>query len=95
MPDHVSILRVVACVVLALTAVLWIVGLTRLVRRPGPVLPPRRHGTAPEGAPANLLPRQRTGPREESVDLSPAERDAFYHLVRRLARQDRLRRFSR
>ncbi|WP_158102496.1 hypothetical protein [Streptomyces africanus] len=40
----------------------------------------------PEGHPLPALPQQRqTGPRSESAELTPEERDAFAELARRLS----------
>ncbi|MFD7879435.1 hypothetical protein ACFV5G_36010 [Streptomyces sp. NPDC059766] len=98
MPEHLSIPQLAGVAVLALAAaVVWVMCLTRVLRRgPGggrygasgwrsgrradlaafPVLP----------APSVLsaLPAQRqAGPQLESVELTPAEEDAFAGLVRR------------
>ncbi|MFF5479128.1 hypothetical protein ACFY5C_17530 [Streptomyces sp. NPDC012935] len=76
MPENVSIIQLLGPVVLALAAVLWVMGLARLLRR-----------TRPEAAPGTLpgLPHQRqTAPALEAVELTPAERDAFAGLVRQL-----------
>jgi hypothetical protein len=84
MPEHVSILQWAGVAVLAVAAVAWVTGLTRAVRRGGigaTTADPRRAPTA-----LTALPRQRqAGPDRESVELTPAERDAFAGLVRRLA----------
>ncbi|MFF0203634.1 hypothetical protein [Streptomyces sp. NPDC005017] len=82
MPEHVSILQWAGVTVLALGAAAWAVGLSRALRRgrfeavaqmPGPVALP-------------ALPRQRqAAPDLESVELTPAERDAFAGLVRQFA----------
>ncbi|MFH9006570.1 hypothetical protein ACH4E5_25465 [Streptomyces afghaniensis] len=43
----------------------------------------------PEGHSLPALPQQRqTGPRSESAELTPEERDAFAELVRRLGDKD-------
>ncbi|MFH8660853.1 hypothetical protein [Streptomyces afghaniensis] len=43
----------------------------------------------PEGHSLPALPQQRqTGPRSESAELTPEERDAFAELVRRLGHKD-------
>ena len=76
MPENVSIIQLLGPVVLALAAVLWVMGLARLLRR-----------TRPEATPWALpgLPHQRqTAPAQEVVELTPAERDAFAGLVRQL-----------
>ncbi|WP_330339451.1 hypothetical protein [Streptomyces sp. NBC_00557] len=80
MPEHVPTLQLAGVAVLAVAAVAWAVVLIRLLRRMGPPAPPRRT-TAPL---LTALPRQRsTGPELESVELTPAEQDAFARLVRR------------
>ncbi|OLZ67820.1 hypothetical protein AV521_23330 [Streptomyces sp. IMTB 2501] len=81
MPEHASTLQLIGVAVLAVAAVAWTVVLTRLLRRTGLQTPSRRPTTA---LPA--LPRQRrTGPALESVELPPAEQDAFAGLARQLA----------
>lgn len=79
MPAHVSILQLVTAIVFVLAAVLWAIGLVRIRRY-------RFEGTVRcQGGTLQGLPRQRlSGPRRESVELTPAERDAFAVLVRRL-----------
>jgi hypothetical protein len=79
MPEHVSIFQLTGMAVLALATVVWAIGLTRVLRRSrdaalwGP-------GALP------MLPHQReAGPDRESVQLSPAEQDAFAGLVRQLS----------
>ncbi|EGX60498.1 hypothetical protein SZN_07677 [Streptomyces zinciresistens K42] len=85
MPEHVSILQLLGPIVLALAAVLWAKGLIRLLRRYRPVEPRRLPGAALPGAALPGLPEQRrTAPDREAVELTPAERDAFAGLVRRL-----------
>jgi hypothetical protein len=80
MPEHVPTLQLTGVAVLAVAAVAWAVVLIRLLRRTGPLTPPRR-ATAPL---LTALPRQRsTGPELESVELTPAEQDAFAGLARR------------
>lgn len=84
MPEHVSILKLLGAAVLALAAVLWVVGLIGLIGvlrrgRPGAAL------RTTETAALSALPQQRqAGPHHESVELTPAEQDAFAGLVRRL-----------
>ncbi|MCL8014009.1 hypothetical protein [Streptomyces sp. AS02] len=81
MPEHVSFLQLLGPVVLALAAVLWVMGLIRLLRGIRPERSPRRAG----GSALSALPQQRQAPPErEAVELSPAERDAFAGLVRQL-----------
>ncbi|MFJ5777881.1 hypothetical protein [Streptomyces sp. NPDC093094] len=88
MPEHVSILQWAGVAFLALAAVVWVAGLTRILRRG------RFEATAWNPAPAwnpasaalPALPGQRrAGPDLESVELTPAEQDAFAGLVRQLA----------
>jgi hypothetical protein len=80
MPEHVSILKLLGATVLALAAVLWVVGLIGVLRRSRPEAAPRR--TDPT---LSALPQQRQeGPHRESVKLTPAEQDAFAGLVRQL-----------
>ncbi|MEY9992016.1 hypothetical protein ABIE67_004048 [Streptomyces sp. V4I8] len=80
MPEHVSILQLLGPVVLALAAVLWVTGLVRILRRTRPGAAPHRPAQALSGLP----PQRQTAPDLEAVELSPAERDAFAGLVRRL-----------
>ncbi|WP_454330403.1 hypothetical protein [Streptomyces glaucescens] len=88
MPEHVSILQLGGVAFLVLAAVAWVVGLTRLLRqvrsRPAAGTGTRaaaRTGTRPLAA----LPEQRrSAPELESVELTPAEQDAFAGLVRQL-----------
>jgi hypothetical protein len=86
MPDHVSILQWAGVAVLALAAVVWVAGLTHLLRRSRVEAPGARDMT-PSARPAlPALPRQRqAGPDRESVELTPAEKAAFAGLVRQLA----------
>ncbi|KUL32472.1 hypothetical protein [Streptomyces regalis] len=80
MPEHVSFLQLLGPVVLALAAVLWVMGLARVLRRARLESSPRRTGPA-----LSALPHQRqTAPELEAVELTPAERDAFAGLVRQL-----------
>jgi hypothetical protein len=66
--------------VLALAAVVWVMGLTRLLRRGR-----SEAGLWRDGHTLRVLPHQRqAGPHRESVELTPAERDAFAGLVRQL-----------
>jgi len=81
MPDeHVSILQSLGVALLALATVVWVIGLIRLLRR-------ARSGAGLwHGHTLHALPHQRqAGPRLESVELTPAERDAFAGLVRQLS----------
>ncbi|WP_369271633.1 hypothetical protein AB5J55_17790 [Streptomyces sp. R11] len=76
MPENVSIIQLLGPVVLALAAVLWVMGLARLLRRTRPE-------TTPWALPG-LPPQRQTAPALEAVELTPAERDAFAGLVRQL-----------
>ncbi|MGW3202973.1 hypothetical protein [Streptomyces sp. NPDC001135] len=80
MPEHVSTLQLAGAAVLTLAGVAWAIGVIRLLRR--------FRTEALREIPAvrlSVLPSQsRTGPVRESVDLTPAERDAFNGLVRQL-----------
>ncbi|MFJ8534262.1 hypothetical protein [Streptomyces sp. NPDC093591] len=81
MPEHVSFLQLLGPVVLALAAVLWVIGLTRVLRRARTESSPWRTRPA-----LSALPQQRQpAPELEAVELTPAERDAFAGLVRRLS----------
>ncbi|MEU3828265.1 hypothetical protein [Streptomyces sp. SID161] len=81
MPEDAPTLQLIGVAVLAVTAVAWTGVLLRLLRRTNLRAAPRRRAT-----PLPALPRQaRGGPPQESVELTPAERDAFAGLVRRLA----------
>ncbi len=80
MPEHVSFYQLLGPVVLALAAVLWVIGLVRVLRATRPGASPRHANPA-----LSALPHQRrTPPEREAVELTPAERDAFAGLVRRL-----------
>lgn len=81
MPEHVPTLQLIGVAVLAVAAVVWAGVLLRLLGRTGLQAPARRATT-----PLPALPRQtRVGPPLESVELTPAEQDAFAGLVRQLA----------
>ncbi|MBX7552250.1 hypothetical protein [Streptomyces sp. NPDC004232] len=81
MPEHVPTLQLIGVAVLAVAAVVWAVTLLRLLDRAGLRSPVRRTTSL---LPA--LPRQtRVGPELESVELTPAEQDAFAGLARQLA----------
>ncbi|MEU6374302.1 hypothetical protein [Streptomyces sp. NPDC046909] len=80
MPEHVSIYQLTGLAVLALATVVWAIGLTRVLRRS------REAALWGRSAMLPVLPYQRqTGPDLESVQLSPAEMDAFAGLVRQLS----------
>jgi hypothetical protein len=82
MPEHVSFLQLLGPVVLALAAVLWVIGLVRILRGIRRERSPRRPGGSVVSGP----PQQRkTAPDVEAVELTPAERDAFAGLVRQLS----------
>jgi hypothetical protein len=81
MPEHVSILQLTGVAVLALASVVWVFGLTRVLRR-CLAEPTAWHPAHP----LHGLPNQRdTAPHRESVELTPAEHDAFAGLVRQLS----------
>ncbi|WP_225099199.1 hypothetical protein [Streptomyces sp. CoH27] len=81
MPEHVPTLQLIGVAVLAVAAVVWAVVLLRLLGRTGLQAPTRR-----TTALLPALPRQpRVGPPLESVELTPAEQDAFAGLIRQLA----------
>ncbi|POX65306.1 hypothetical protein C3492_01525 [Streptomyces sp. Ru62] len=81
MPEHAPTLQLIGVAVLAVAAVVWAVVLMRLLRRAG-----RRTVVRRSTAPLPALPSQtRIGPSRESVELTPAEQDAFAGLVRHLA----------
>ncbi|MFE0327906.1 hypothetical protein ACWEWI_26445 [Streptomyces sp. NPDC003753] len=76
MPAHESIPLVVSVVVAAVATGLWVIGLFQMHRQ-------YRKGVMRRGT-LRGVPRQRwTAPHWDSVHLTPAERDAFAHLVRR------------
>ncbi|MEU9468075.1 hypothetical protein AB0D78_15740 [Streptomyces avermitilis] len=96
MPEHASILQLTGVTVLALAMGVWIAILIRLLRgghggrggyggRGGRGV--RHRGEAHRRRDVlRALPRQRrAGPALESVDLTPAERDAFAGLVRQFS----------
>ncbi|MGW2030573.1 MULTISPECIES: hypothetical protein [Streptomyces] len=81
MPEHATTLQLIGVAVLGAAAVVWAVVLVRLLRRAG-----RRTVVRRSTAPLPALPGQtRVGPSRESVELTPAEQDAFAGLVRHLA----------
>ncbi|MGW3444121.1 hypothetical protein [Streptomyces sp. NPDC001076] len=80
MPAHVSSLQLIGMAALTLATVGWAVVVTRLLRRN------RREALAWQAA--RTLPafphRLEPAPSRESVELTPAEQDAFAVLARRL-----------
>lgn len=102
MPEYKTLSRTTGATVLTLVAVACAAGLADVLRRrrgrrmrasgvleaPGAAGTPETGGEhIPQGT--GTVPRQRrTGPRAESVRLTPAERDAFAVLVRRLSEED-------
>ncbi|ANS65851.1 hypothetical protein SLINC_3627 [Streptomyces lincolnensis] len=80
MPAHASIYQLLGMAFLALVTVAWGIGLALMLSRGR-----ERAALWRAGQTLSALPRQReVGPPRESVELSPAERDAFAVLVRRL-----------
>lgn len=81
MPEHASFLQLLGAAVLALAAVLWVIGLTRVLRRSRLESSQGRTDSA-----LSALPHQRqAAPELEAVELTPAERDAFAGLIRQLS----------
>ncbi|MEU2622507.1 hypothetical protein ACWGJB_19995 [Streptomyces sp. NPDC054813] len=80
MSEHVAPLQLIGVTALALATVAWVVVLMRVLRHT------RREATA--WHPGRFLPghphQLQAGPPRESVELTPAEQDAFAGLVRRL-----------
>ncbi|MEU6774151.1 hypothetical protein [Streptomyces sp. NPDC046759] len=80
MPEHLSTLQLAGAAVLTLVGVAWAIAVTRLLRR--------FRAEALRESPAVRLPvlpaQPQAGPSRESVELTPAERDAFAGLVRQL-----------
>ncbi|MGW1602056.1 hypothetical protein [Streptomyces eurythermus] len=89
MPEHAPTLQLIGVTVLAAAAVVWAGVLLRLLRRAGLVAGAagaRRRTVPLPAVPLPAVPRQtRVGPARESVELTPAEQDAFAGLVRHLA----------
>jgi hypothetical protein len=82
MSEHAPTFQLIGVAVMASAAFVWAVVLLRLLRRAGRRTVVRRSAT-----PLSALPRQtRIGPSLESVELTPAEQDAFAGLVRHLAK---------
>ncbi|MFD4504100.1 hypothetical protein [Streptomyces sp. NPDC058457] len=80
MPAHASTLQLIGMAALTLATVGWAVVVTRLLRRN------RREAIAWHAARAlPAFPHQlKAAPPRETVELTPAEQDAFAGLVRRL-----------
>ncbi|AOR33777.1 hypothetical protein BFF78_24370 [Streptomyces fodineus] len=80
MPEHVPTLQLIGAIVLTLIGVAWAIGVMRLLRR--------FRAEALRELPAVRLPalppQPQAGPPLESVELTPAEEDAFAGLVRQL-----------
>ncbi|MER6031976.1 hypothetical protein [Streptomyces sp. NPDC001851] len=80
MPEHVPSLQLAGAAVLTLAGAVWVIGVLRLLRR--------FRAEAVRELPAARLPvlptQRKSGPPWESVELTPAERDAFAGLVRQL-----------
>ncbi|MFF5472944.1 hypothetical protein [Streptomyces achromogenes] len=84
MPEHAPILQLIGVTVLAAAAVVWAGVLLRLLRRAGLVA--GAAGARRRTVPLPAVPSQTlVGPPRESVELTPAEQDAFAGLVRHLA----------
>ncbi|WP_329244221.1 hypothetical protein [Streptomyces canus] len=80
MPEHVSVYQLLGMTLLVLVAVAWVIGLAVMLRRGR-----REAALWHSGHVLPALPHQRqTGPGRESVELTPAEEDAFAGLVRQL-----------
>ncbi|MCF3136157.1 hypothetical protein [Streptomyces olivochromogenes] len=83
MPEHVSILQLVGVVGLVLVTAAWVILLRHTLRHSRSEAAARRSGRPLR--PLRALPQQRqAGPPMESVELTPAEQDAFAGLIRRL-----------
>ncbi|POX57014.1 hypothetical protein C3489_01825 [Streptomyces sp. Ru71] len=85
MPEHLSFLPAAGAAFLTLACVAWLIGVTRMLRRfraEAAMAWPASPGED-TALPAMPGPRE-TGPRREAVELTPAEREAFAGLVRRL-----------
>ncbi|MFF7238166.1 hypothetical protein [Streptomyces collinus] len=81
MPEHVSTLQLIGLAALTVAGLAWAVVVMRLLRR-------ARFEAVAEWRAAAVLPalpeQPKAGPARESVELSPAEQDAFAGLIRRL-----------
>ncbi|MFJ5266277.1 hypothetical protein ACIQAC_38045 [Streptomyces sp. NPDC088387] len=88
MPEHLSTLQWTVLVLLGTAAVGWLFGVARVLRfgRTGRAGHSARHPGHADRRALLALPRQRqSAPQLESVELTPAEQDAFAGLVRNLA----------
>ncbi|MEU3840824.1 hypothetical protein AB0E88_12425 [Streptomyces sp. NPDC028635] len=83
MPEPSSILQSAGMAVLALAGIAWLIGITRMLRRFRQEAIIRSF--TPDAALSALPGPRETGPHLEAVELTPAERDAFASLVRRLS----------
>lgn len=86
MLEHVSILHLMGAAALVLAAVIWVAVLARILRRDLSLH--RRHLAAValrHGTHRGKRGQRRSAPRIEQVELTPAERDAFALLARRLS----------
>ncbi|MFF4017940.1 hypothetical protein [Streptomyces sp. NPDC001843] len=82
MPAHVSIHQLVVVTLLALATAAWVTVVTGVLRRRRYEAAARRSARFPRA-----LPEQHPhAPERESVELTPAEQDAFAGLIRRLHR---------
>ena len=80
MPEYLATSRTAGLAVLAVASAAWLVVAVRKRRRNRA----RRLGPAVCSALPALPQQRRSGPDREAVELTPAERDAFAGLVRRL-----------
>ncbi|PAZ14584.1 hypothetical protein CLM62_18290 [Streptomyces sp. SA15] len=81
MPEHVSVYQLLGMTFLVLVTVAWGFGLALMLRHGrGEAALWRAAHTRP-----TLAHQRQTGPPRESVELTPAEEDAFEGLVRRLS----------
>lgn len=78
MPEHVSIPQLIGVTVLALATLVWIFGLVRLLTQVRLDAAARDHRRALLAVPH----QRRSGPAEESVELTPEEHAAFASLAR-------------
>ncbi|MEU3979477.1 hypothetical protein AB0F77_05100 [Streptomyces sp. NPDC026672] len=83
MPQNVSILQLTGAAVLAAATVVWVAGLTRILRHTRRAAAELGHGR-PRPMLRAVPGQSGAAPARESVALSPAEQDAFAVLVRQL-----------